>query len=91
MVRPHWHDWQWLFAAIRYDRVILDTQHESLAFRVFTPRFGVTPREGFDVFAAWSVYEYGAHVRLRPNQIQGDVSVTQPDDYALKLQAQVSW
>ena len=42
--RPHWEDWNWLFFGLRYDRVILDQDHESLAFRVLTPplyRWGV--------------------------------------------------
>lgn len=91
--RPPWHGWRWLFVSLRYDRVILDTDHESMSFRVITPRVGISPLEelDMDIFMAWSHYVYGENVRLRPNQIPGDLSVTRPDGDVFKLQAQVSW
>lgn len=84
---------EWLFVSLRYDRVILDTDHDSMAFRAMTPRVGITPIKdfGLDIFLSYSKYWYGSNVRLRPNQIPGDASVTTPDDSMLKIQAQVSW
>jgi hypothetical protein len=91
--RPWSEDWSWLFFSVRYDRVVLDTHHDSLAFRVVTPKIGVTPLRDWklDIFLAYSRYDYGANVRLRPNQIPGDQAATQPDVSVWKLQAQVVW
>ena len=89
--RPPFEGWDWWFAGLRYDRVVLDTDHDSMSFRVFSPRVGVTPMEGLDVYLQYAHYAYGDNVSLRPNQIPGDVSVTAPDDHAFKLQAQVGW
>jgi hypothetical protein len=80
-----------LWLALRFDRVINDTDHESMSFRVVTPMVGVTPLKGLDVFLAWSHYSYGENVKLRPNQIPGDRSVTDPDTNTFKLQAQIAW
>jgi hypothetical protein len=81
----------WFFGSVRYDRVILDTDHESMSFRLITPRVGITPVEGLDVWASYSHYWYGDNVFLRPNQIPGDVSARDPDKNVFKLQAQVRW
>jgi hypothetical protein len=91
--RPHWSGFDWIWIGLRYDRVILDQNHESLAFRVLTPRLGVHPLKdiNLDVFLSYSKYWYGENVQLRPNQIAGDRSVTTPDDSVFKIQAQVSW
>ena len=80
-----------MFFAFRFDRVILDRDYESRSFRVVTPRVGVTPAPGLDIFLAYSRYWYGDNIRLRPNQIPGDLSVTQPDERVMKMQAQVRW
>ncbi len=85
------HPLRLLWLALRYDRVINDTDHESMSFRVTTSMFGVTPLKGLDVFFAWSHYGYGENVKLRPNQIPGDRSVTDPDGDVFKLQAQIAW
>lgn len=91
--QPPFEGFSWLFAAVRFDRVILDLDHDSLSFRVITPRIGVMPVTDpkLEIFLAYSAYSYGENVRLRPNQIPGDLSITQPDDNMLKLQAQVAW
>jgi len=80
-----------LWLALRFDRVINDTDHESMSFRVVTSMLGVTPLDGLDVFFAWSHYSYGENVQLRPNQIPGDRSVTDPDTNLFKIQAQIAW
>jgi hypothetical protein len=91
--RPPFEGLTWLFGSLRYDRVILDTHHESMAFRLITPRIGVTPLKSMnlDIFFSYSKYFYGENVKLRPNQVPGDTSVTKPDDQVIKFQAQVSW
>ncbi len=77
------------FAALRFDRVILDTDHDSLSFRSITPRIGVTPIPNLDFYLALSIYRYGSNVTLRPNQIPGDVAARNPDETVLKMQAQL--
>lgn len=91
--RPQFEYLSWLFVGLRYDRVILDKDHESLSFRVLTPRLGVSALDDprLDIWLAYSSYSYGENVRLRPNQIPGDRSVTTPDDSVIKLQAQIIW
>ena len=93
MYRPHVAGWDMLFVAFRFDRVIIDKSYATRAFRVFTPKVGVTPIRdfGLDVFVAYSKYVYGDAVTLRPNQIPGDLSVTEPDANVVKIQAQMSW
>jgi len=77
-----------MFAALRYDRVMLNKKYEDMSFSVFTPRLGFVVAEQVDVFAAYSMYDYGRAVSLRPNQIAGDNGVTEPDERVFKLQAQ---
>ena len=91
--RPTPQGWDRLFFALRYDRVILDTSHDSLAFRALTPKIGITPIKNMnlDLFFSFTKYWYGDSVALRPNQIPGDTSATRPDETVMKLQAQVSW
>jgi hypothetical protein len=91
LYRPPWEGWSQLFVAFRFDRVILDTDHESLAFRVITPRIGVSPLKEVDVFLSYSRYEYGENIKLRPNQISGDPAATEPDTEVMKIQAQIRW
>ncbi|MBK8013379.1 MAG: hypothetical protein IPK13_18750 [Deltaproteobacteria bacterium] len=93
MYRPHLEGWDMFFVALRFDRVILDKSHSTRAFRVYTPKVGVTPIRdfGLDVFVSYSMYSYGGTVTLRPNQIPGDLSVTEPDANVLKFQAQMAW
>jgi hypothetical protein len=78
---------EWLYAALRYDRVILDTAHEAMSFRVFTPSLGVTPVPGAALFVAWSHYSYGSAVKLRSNAY----SLTDPDTNTFRVQAQITW
>jgi hypothetical protein len=91
--RPPFENWQWFFVALRFDRVILDKDHNDLAFRVLTPKIGVTPVADWklDIFISHSQYSYGGAIQLRPNQIQGDQAATIPDASVWKLQAQVLW
>ncbi len=79
-----------LFVALRYDRVIADVQDQASAFRVYSPRIGVTVNWllGAQIFIQYSHYDYGARVRLRSGQVALE---TLPDDNALKLQAQVAF
>jgi len=89
--RPLVLGWQQPFVALRYDRVILDMDHESLAFRVLTPRLGVTPEEGLDVFVSYSSYSYGDNLYAMPDVRQSVGAETRPDSHAFKLQAQIRW
>jgi len=91
LYRPVALGWRQPFVALRYDRVILDTDHESLAFRLLSPRLGVTPTEGVDVFAAYTVYDYGDNLYAMPDVRQTVGADTRPDEQVFKLQAQVSW
>ncbi|MBU0550408.1 hypothetical protein KKF91_12825 [Myxococcota bacterium] len=82
------------YLSYRFDRVILDADHESLSFRVHTPRLGVQLEEGFEVFASWSFYSYGDNIDELEmvKDLQGEVGDSaQPDETVFKLQAQVSW
>ena len=82
-----------LFVALRYDRVILDADHEDLSFRIVTPRIGIQPTNGLDVYIAYSRYFYGDRIEI-PQQLkpEGESSeYTQPDESVLKLQAQMRW
>ena len=81
------------FVALRYDRVILDANHEDLSFRVVTPRIGIRPTNGLDVYLSYSRYFYGDRIEI-PQQLkpEGESSeYTQPDESVLKLQAQMRW
>ena len=89
--RPRFGSFDAVYGAVRYDRVVLDTDHDSMTYRVISPRVGVTPMAGLDLFLQYSRYAYGDNVSLRPNQIPGDNSVTEPDNHAFKLQAEVAW
>ena len=80
-----------IFASVRYDRVIMDMDHDDLSFRVLTPRLGITPLKGVDLFLSYSHYMYGDRIRLRNKQIKGDPLATKPDNHVFKLQAQASW
>lgn len=79
-----------LFAALRYDRVIIDVQDDAAAFRIVSPRIGATVNWllGAQIFLQYSRYVYGERVRLRPGQVALE---TIPDTDVLKLQAQVSF
>ncbi len=79
------------FLAFRYDRVVLDTDHESVAFRVLTPRLGVTPAEGLDIWLQYSNYSYGENLKPRREVINRVGDDTRPDEDVFKLQAEVSW
>ena len=79
-----------LFAALRYDRVILDVQDDASGIRILSPRVGVTVNWllGAQIFLQYSRYFYGDRVRLRAGQVALE---TIPDTDVLKLQAQVSF
>lgn len=79
-----------LFASLRYDRVIQDVQDEASSFRILSPRIGVTVNWllGAQIFLQYSRYFYGDRVRLRPGQVALE---TLPDTNALKLQAQITF
>ena len=86
------------FLGARFDRVILDTDFDSLSFRVITPRFGYTPLEGIDFFMAYSLYAYGENIRLNSQQLRNQTIPTgyrhfdgPPDERVFKLQAQARW
>ena len=83
--------WSSLYFSLRFDRVILDTNHESLSFRVISPKIGVSPTEGFQIFCLYSRYAYGENIDLRKNQIPKDSAVVKPDQDYFKIQAQVVW
>jgi hypothetical protein len=85
-----WQPLSFLFASLRYDRVILDVQDEASAFRVITPRVGFTVNWGLgaQIFVQYSRYFYGERVRLRPGQVALE---TLPDTDVFKLQAQLTF
>jgi len=89
--RPTADGWDNLFVSLRYDRVIMDLNQESMSFRSLSPKFGVTPTTGFDIFILYSYYSYGSNVDLRKNQIPKDSTITKPDFDMFKIQAQVTW
>ncbi len=79
------------FVALRYDRVVTDSDHESLSFRVLTPRLGVTPTAGADFFLAYSRYDYGENLKPRRDVLNRVGEDTRPDEHVFKLQAEVAW
>jgi hypothetical protein len=85
-----WQPLSFLFASLRYDRVIIDVQDNASAFRVLTPRLGFTVNwlVGAQIFLQYSHYDYGERVRLRPGQVALE---TLPDSDVVKLQAQVAF
>ena len=76
---------------MRYDRVVLHSDHESLSFRVLSPSIGVNPKEGLLVFAQWSSYTYGDNILARDEVRQRVGDETRPDAHAFKIQTQVRW
>lgn len=85
-----WQPLSFLFASVRYDRVIIDVQDDAAAFRVFTPRIGFTVNwlVGAQIFLQYAHYDYGERVRLRPGQVALE---TLPDTDVVKLQAQIAF
>ena len=91
---------QWLkgyFLSLRYDRVILDTDYEALAFRVINPRVGFSPLPNFDIFMGYAFYKYGDQIQLDSAQLRNDAPTSYrnisgaPDESVFKLQAQARW
>ena len=78
----------WLWGSVRYDRVIIDRDRNSMSFRAITPRLGVTLQDGLDVFVSYGAYSYGSNVQLRSGQVAGESNRTEPDDSYFKIQAQ---
>ena len=85
-----WQPFSFLFASLRYDRVIADVQDDASAFRILSPRLGFTTRwmVGAQIFLQYSRYFYGERVRLRPGQVALE---TLPDTDVVKLQAQIAF
>jgi hypothetical protein len=84
------------FIAFRYDRVILDLDHESMSFRILTPRVGISPTAGLDIFLSYSRYSYGENIRFDSEQLNylqnaNNPDVLVPDENVMKIQAQMSW
>ena len=85
------------FVGARFDRVILDTDYDSLAFRVFSPRVGFSPLPSVDLFASYAYYTYGDNIRLDSPQLRNDGPTSYrlingpPDETVFKLQAQARW
>lgn len=85
-----WQPFSFLFASLRYDRVIGDVQDDASGMRIVTPRIGFTSRWliGAQIFLQYSRYFYGERVRLRPGQVALE---TIPDTDVVKLQAQIAF
>ena len=84
------------YVAFRYDRVILDLDHESMSFRVLTPKVGISPTQGLDIFLSYSRYSYGENIRFDSEQMNylqnaNNADVLIPDENVVKIQAQMSW
>ncbi len=85
------------FAGFRYDRVILDTEYDSLSFRVISPRVGFSPVRDIDIFASYAFYQYGDQIKLDSSQLRNDSPTSYrqingpPDETVFKLQAQARW
>lgn len=85
------------FAGVRFDRVILDTEHEALSFRIINPRIGFSPMEMIDIFASYAFYQYGDQIKLDSVQLRNDSPTSYrningaPDEVVFKLQAQARW
>ena len=90
-IAPGW------FAGFRFDRVILDSDYDSLSFRVISPRVGFSPIPNFDIFASYAFYEYGDNIKLQSDGLFADNPNTYvgkdgpPDETVFKLQAQARW
>ncbi len=87
-VEPSYPIWNHVYAAIRYDRVVLDAYDSQDSFRVLSPRIGFPLAKWGELFVQYSHYWYGDRIELRPGQVP---LVTMPDTDAFKLQAQVVW
>ena len=90
----------WAFLGVRFDRVMTHTDHESLAFRVVSPRIGAELADGVEVFAQYSFYDYGDNVTFEffdeledkaKRSLNRDKDAVSPDDQVFKLQAQARW
>lgn len=84
------------YFAFRYDRVILDLDHDSMSFRILTPRIGMKPTNGLDIFLSYSRYSYGENIQFDSEQLNylqnaNNPDVLTPDENVMKIQAQMSW
>jgi len=88
---PHWLEQP--FLAFRFDRVILDMDHDSLGFRVITSRLGMSPAQGMEIFLSYSRYDYGENIGEleRVKAVSDVVTADAPDEDVFKIQAQVRW
>jgi hypothetical protein len=77
-----------LYAAVRYDRVIMDLYDSEDSFHVVSPKLGVPLDNWGELYVMYSHYWYGNRITLRPGQVPLE---TMPDTDAFKLQAQVVW
>ena len=86
--------------AFRFDRVQMHTDHESLSFRVYSPRIGFEFTQGVDAFLQWSRYDYGDNVNAdffnelaerATRSANADLAAVRPDTDVVKLQVQARW
>ena len=96
--RPSYSKIKGLFLGARFDRVVLDSDFEALAFRVWSPSIGWELQPGIDVFMSYAFYEYGDQVRLSSPQLRNEsIPVAYqnfdgpPDETVFKLQVQARW
>jgi hypothetical protein len=77
-----------MYAAVRFDRVIMDVYDSEDSFRVMSPKIGFPLEKWGELYVQYSHYWYGSRITLRPGQVPLE---TMPDTDAFKLQAQVVW
>ncbi len=86
--------------AFRYDRVMMHTDHDSLSFRVYSPRIGFELASGVELFAQWSRYDYGDNIsgdffdelaERATRSANANLAEVRPDSDVFKLQAQARW
>jgi hypothetical protein len=87
-VEPAYQITSKVYAALRFDRVILDVYDSANSFRVLSPRVGFPLQNWGELYMMYSHYWYGSQVQLRQGQVPGE---TMPDADAFKVQAQVRW
>ena len=67
-----------------------------MSFRVLTPKVGISPTQGLDIFLSYSRYSYGENIRFDSEQMNylqnaNNADVLIPDENVVKIQAQMSW
>ena len=87
-VEPSYQLTKKMYAAVRFDRVIMDEYDSADSFRVVSPKLGFPLEKWGELYVMYSHYWYGSRITLRPGQVPLE---TMPDTDAFKLQAQVVW